>query len=167
MSGPIYPIESPRMQAALIAAVARIPDCCIRLDNGCLIWTRSTNGKGYGEIRILNKKFYVHRLVLWNKLGRDNSILTETTLDTMHSCDDRLCCEEQHISAGTRSDNLKDAADKGRMIVPEPARKLDHGDVETIRRLSLEGHSNREIGKLYDMNPGNVSRIIRGVHYAS
>jgi hypothetical protein len=35
-------------------------------------------------------------------------------MDVMHSCDNRKCCNPDHLSEGTRTENMRDCAAKGR-----------------------------------------------------
>lgn len=81
----------------------------------CDIWEGSKTQAGYGMIGLGSVKngsrgtVYVHRLVWMQDHGH-----IDGSVDVMHSCDTPSCINIEHLSAGTRDDNLKDMARKGR-----------------------------------------------------
>lgn len=81
-------------------------------DDGCWIWTGYTDPKTkYGQIRIGYKLYKVHRFIAYCFYGLD---INNLKLDACHSCDIRNCINPLHIWVGTRGDNFRDAAKKGR-----------------------------------------------------
>lgn len=44
-------------------------------------------------------------------------------------------------------------------------KKLTKREAHRIRQLSRGGYSQREIADIYDINPGTVSRIVRGQYH--
>lgn len=49
---------------------------------------------------------------------------------------------------------------------PENRKKLSEREVKEIRNLARASHmTQREIAECYDVNPGTVSRIVRGVYW--
>jgi hypothetical protein len=74
-----------------------------------------------------------------------------------HHCDNPKCVNPDHLFLGTDSENLIDAATKGRLD-----RKIDSDDVEAIRCLSSEGYSQPKIAKMFSVAQSYVSRIING-----
>ena len=81
----------------------------------CDFWEGSIGKNGYGQIGLgslktnSRGKFYVHRIVYMQNHGH-----VPSSMDIMHSCDNRACINPEHLSAGTRRDNLEDMARKGR-----------------------------------------------------
>lgn len=67
----------------------------------CWLWTGSHNGVGYGEVRINNKKKYVHRLMYENYKGE---IPTGYQID--HLCRVPACCNPGHLEAVTPQENV-------------------------------------------------------------
>lgn len=95
--------------------------------SGCWEWQKSTV-RGYGCIRIDGGYEYTHRLA-WELLkgeipageGAHGTIV-------MHKCDNRLCCNPEHLQLGTQAENLADMARKGRSgnlgrVMPEEQRR--------------------------------------------
>ena len=88
-------------------------------DNDCWEWTGGVNrARGYGAVGIGNNVYMVHRLT-WML---DNCQTIPSGLVVMHNCDNPPCCNPAHLRLGTRSDNSKDAENKGRRT---HERKLD------------------------------------------
>jgi len=74
----------------------------------CVEWTGWT-GRGYGLIRICGKCYRVHRLAWQEKHGP-----IPAGLFVCHRCDNPSCFNVRHLFLGTQSDNMSDAAAKGR-----------------------------------------------------
>ena len=69
---------------------------CERQPNGCLYWQGHRNASGYGRIAVNRRDWTVHRLV-WTLI---HGAIVDG-LVVMHSCDQRRCCEQLHLSLGT------------------------------------------------------------------
>lgn len=87
---------------------------------GCWEFTGATNGNGYGVISRPGDsngvpKYYAHRLSYCLANGLDYDDLPPD-LEILHSCDNRRCCNPQHLSLGTSKDNKQDAIMKNRMF---------------------------------------------------
>jgi len=67
----------------------------------CWLWTRSTNGKGYGQIQKGSQKFLVHRATFERLVGP-----VPDGLELDHLCRVRLCCNPEHLEPVTRKENI-------------------------------------------------------------
>lgn len=114
---------------------ARIKRNVLRdLDTGCWVWQRRVKNSGYGymSIRIPGyeqpRKFLVHRVAheLWNGRIRRGLVIA-------HSCDNRRCCNPEHLSATTIGENTRQWRERGR------ADKRYNVEADTFRPL-LEPH---------------------------
>lgn len=75
----------------------------------CWIWNGARAGNGYGQVNFGNKRQKAHRWIYEQEVGP-----IPVGMDCCHKCDVRLCVRPEHLFVGTRSDNMRDCADKGR-----------------------------------------------------
>jgi hypothetical protein len=103
------------------------------LNNGCKIWTRRKNEKGYGRLRIRNGKMgYANRVALERKLGRPIAM----GMCALHSCDNPPCCNPEHLREGTNTDNMKERQEKGRQSRGEARSLLFRGEKNGSSKLT-------------------------------
>lgn len=82
----------------------------------CTLWTGTTWVNGYPEARVNGKKIRAHRY-LWEWVnGRKLKPWPEEVV--LHTCDNRLCVNPEHLVAGTQKENLADMRRKGRGFTP-------------------------------------------------
>jgi hypothetical protein len=126
----------------------------------CKIWTGCKNQDGYGmrTTKVAGKwrARGVHRLACIEAHGPPPPGKPEA----MHSCDNRACYEPSHLRWGSRLDNMRDAAQKGRMSHGEENNraKLTSEDVREIR-LARGKTCLRELSLRYGVSAQQVSRI--------
>ena len=84
--------------------------------NECMNWTGARFVNGYGQAKINGRKIRVHRFI-WEWLhGRKLEPWPQEVV--MHTCDNRLCINPEHLVVGTQRDNLNDMRSKGRGYFP-------------------------------------------------
>lgn len=102
----------------------------------CDEWEGNINSAGYGTLYVAitsdNKSgcLNAHRLV-WMQ---DNGPIPDGMV-IMHTCDNRLCVNVEHLRLGTQQDNMVDKVVKGRSGVPPRGERCRHGHLwseETI-----------------------------------
>jgi hypothetical protein len=76
----------------------------------------------------------------------------------MHSCDNRLCINPDHISPGTKKQNSEDMANKDRSCWGwrNGARKLNPEQAKEIYALRGQGLSTRDVGHMYGVSGTTV-----------
>ena len=118
----------------------------------CWLWTGFAKD-GYGQWKSRSAHRYSYSIY-------KGSI--PAGLVVMHSCDNRLCVNPDHLSLGTIADNVADAVAKGRMAKGErkPAAKLTERSVIELRRLYGLGNSARALGRQFGVSKTTVMDII-------
>lgn len=89
------------MATAPESLLERIRARVIVTASACWEWQGSTNGNGYGEIRIKQRKHYVHRLTVELTRGP-----IADGMDIDHLCRNRSCCNPDHLEVVTRHVNI-------------------------------------------------------------
>lgn len=126
---------------------------------GCWNWNQAINrGTGYGVKRDADGKTpNAHRAVhimLHGPVGKG--------IEICHTCDNRSCVNPDHLFAGTKSDNMRDAVNKGRMAigVKNSQARLSPSQVKAIRHMYRNGkYLQRELADLFNVTRENISRI--------
>jgi HNH endonuclease len=78
-------------------------------EGDCLVWSGAKFTNGYGQINIKGRPRPVHRIVYEGLVGP-----IPKGLFVLHKCDNKVCCNKDHLFLGTLSDNMKDMMSKGR-----------------------------------------------------
>ena len=122
--------------------------------DSCWKWTGATNGT-YGCIYTHGERLntYAHRV----SYEIHNGEIPDGML-VMHSCDNPLCVNPDHLSVGTYKDNAQDMARKGRASTP--LAKLTPAAVRRIFRKSINGHSKVSLAGDYGVNVATISNIM-------
>jgi HNH endonuclease len=134
--------------------------------NGCIPWlggTTKKNREGYGTINLGNnsrKSDKAHR-VAWELV---NGPIPEK-LQVLHTCDNPICVNAEHLFLGTHDDNMKDKASKGRgASMPgdeNPSVKLTKEDIIEIRNMhKSKKMSYTELSKKYNISDVQIWRIV-------
>lgn len=120
--------------------------------DACWPWTGLLDRDGYGQITIERRVFKTHR-VSW--LIHHGPI--PVSMCVCHACDNRRCCNPEHLFLGTQQENTADRERKGRNA--RTPKKLDAQAVREIRRASIEGHKTAAIAGAYGIS-GRMVRLI-------
>lgn len=127
----------------------------------CWLWTASTAGKGYGQIKVpgTRRQVYAHRLSYELHCG---PVLKG--LAVLHRCDTPRCVNPKHLFLGTKGDNATDMQRKGRHLYGERNAKhrLTEADVHAIFDLLDTGMTQRDIAERFGVGQMTISRIHRG-----
>ena len=136
----------------------------LKRNGDCLEATKSLNSKGYAQATIFKKHYYLHRLVLTNKLGRD----IKPDHCACHSCDNRKCLNPNHLWEGTNDDNSKDMLNKGRHKTKpltgssNGSSKLQESDIAEIKELCSIGFTRRQVASRYGVSYVSINNIVNG-----
>lgn len=116
------------------------------LPNTCWPWLKAVASNGYGKTYI-NKDgedviVQAHRVAFAVYNQQD----IPAGLVIMHSCDNRRCCNPNHLILGTQTDNMRDASAKGRLNVSHPPahnRKTVVGPDGSITSVEMAATTNK------------------------
>lgn len=125
--------------------------------SGCWRWTKSLMVSGYGQATVNRQHVTAHRAAFfiangfWPEVAR-------------HKCDNRWCCNPDHIEDGTLADNARDFAERGTKHRGQDHEwaKLSDAQVIEIRELLANGVRQADIARRYDMAQSTISNIKTG-----
>jgi HNH endonuclease len=132
--------------------VSKVPDA-----NGCLNWTAS-HRNGYGVFGEYKKVHDAHRLA-WKLTHGD----MQPGMYVCHRCDNRSCCNVEHLFLGTPMDNMRDKMAKGRQLRGEQnsLSTLTAQDIVTIRALcDWSGFKQMDVAAEYGVSRSLVCGIV-------
>lgn len=78
-------------------------------ESGCIEWTGYRDPKGYGRYKTQGGEIIAHRVAYAMHYGG-----IPEGMHVLHRCDNRACCNPQHLFVGTAQDNMDDMKAKGR-----------------------------------------------------
>ncbi len=77
---------------------------------GCWLWTGRLGSSGYGQFKVFGEMMSAHRFAYTLYSGP-----IPDGLHILHSCDNKICVNPEHLRAGTRSENIKEAVERGQL----------------------------------------------------
>lgn len=141
--------------------------------NGCWEWRGCTDDYGYGRAKWKGRAVRTHRLSAFLS-GLVDSLKApkdrRASGFVLHRCDNRRCCNPEHLFVGTQTENMLDMYNKGRHPVRrgennEQAR-LSNGQAAYARALYATGKwKQSEIAGLMGVHQTTMSKIINGNAY--
>ena len=149
----------------------------------CWPWQAGRNSFGYGYFRYNGRHLRAHRVAY--QLANNLPVGSDTgSLFVCHRCDNRACCNPAHLFLGTTDDNMRDAANKGRMSQGEEHRRAceltksrgsRHHDalftdsqVAIVRDLYASSNvSQAQLAARYGTTQQTISGIVRYQRYRS
>jgi hypothetical protein len=135
--------------------------------DACWPWTGSRTPNGYGRLQLRSRATgaftptYAHRAALWVATG------DEPRAFVLHSCDNPPCVNPAHLREGTARDNSRDAAARGRMVLPDlrfgtlnRSARLDPDRVRMIRILRAAGTGVTALSRAFGVSTTAVKAIL-------
>lgn len=133
----------------------------------CWPWMGGTSGNGYGKLKLGKRTFGPHVLARW--LATDE---WPGGRFTCHRCDNKPCCNPDHLFLGTALDNMRDMIAKGRdrkahnKGEASGRAKLTEAQVLEIRRLHATGlFTYVELGHRFGVHPVSIRLIVLRINW--
>lgn len=134
-------------------------------DAECWPWTGATTKRGYGMLPAGDRNAGERRNNMAHRISwaLAHGPIPEG-MDVCHSCDNPPCVNPAHLFIGTRADNMRDCARKGRSCKGERngQAKITAADVRDIRRLRAQGEKLLPLARRYGLTEGTVCNIANG-----
>lgn len=131
---------------------------------GCHEWQRSINRGFYASIGYKGATMLVHRASYMAFKGE----IPEGML-VLHSCDNRICINPDHLRIGNQTDNMRDRSERGRCASQRGSKhgraKLNDGDVRQIMQRISNNERDYQIAKHYSVTASNINSIRSGVSW--
>jgi DNA-binding NarL/FixJ family response regulator len=140
----------------------------VKSKNECWPWKGSIEN-GYGRTWINDKGYYAHR-VIFNLANPEMIELKAPTNKKakgflMHLCDNRICCNPNHLQIATLRENNLDMHQKGRVkhkVGGDHHRSVfTNQQIEEIMDLRQDGLTMSMIAKKMNANKSTIKSLIR------
>ena len=128
--------------------------------NECWEWQGGVSTWGYGVINIKGKLRGAHLFSKEIAEGKQKP----KSLDTCHTCDNRICVNPKHLYWGTRQQNIDDAWARDRMPHGEdaPQAKLSESEVVQLREEYAADASIPDLIEKYRIAESTIRGIVLG-----
>lgn len=127
----------------------------VRSPDECWPWLGNLDAQGYGYLVMRGRPWRASRFMYMSRKGP-----LHPELFVLHSCDNPLCVNPDHLRLGTAADNSRDMVTRGRQCAREGEKntqaKLNEGDVRAILASSA---SVSELADMFGVTHGAISMI--------
>lgn len=125
----------------------------------CWLWKGSLKGqKGYGAIKVKDKKIAAHRFSWQLRYGLE----IPKGYFLCHTCDNPQCVNPEHLFLGTPKDNSQDAISKNRMAIgsKNANARLNEEMVISIRKRFDDGETYSSLAKEFGVTWAAIKGIV-------
>lgn len=145
-------------------AIGQFDDCwpwCAAIDRetGYGAFSFSKSARLFLPFEKKGNAIAAHRVAFFLHTGSINP-----ALNICHTCDNRPCCNYDHLFEGTQADNMHDMHDKGRGARGEThgMAKISEAVAKEVSCLRNTGMSGIAVGRRLGLEPAHVSMIYTG-----
>lgn len=123
--------------------------------DGCWYWLGTFLNNGYGIIRLNYAVIGAHRVSYELYKGP-----IPDGLFVLHTCDNKLCVNPNHLYAGTHMQNMMDALERGRF---HPVKGSNHCrakvNEEDVFEIRASEKTTNELAEIYNVTPRAIAQI--------
>ena len=102
----------------------------------CWLWRGGVSTNGYGNFYVSGRLVRAHRYAYETHYGP-----VAPELQVCHRCDNKPCCNPAHLFRGTKSDNMRDCAAKGRNASQRRPWRTTYYQQNVIKTHCPHGHA--------------------------
>ena len=128
-------------------------------DGDCHVWRLAPDSQGYGSFKCRGMRQGAHRASYLLSCGP-----VPVGMFVLHSCDNKMCVNPDHLRVGTTLDNMRDMSERGRSAhgTKHPAAKLTDRHVREIRRRYAAGEiSQLALSEEFGVSQFLISKVVR------
>jgi hypothetical protein len=139
----------------------------VRDENECWNWNRKFRHRGYGRFYFGGAKNA--KTASSSRIAYAISFGDPLGLVVCHKCDNRLCCNPNHLFVGTQGDNMRDMVAKnrsnyiGKKHESHPQARLNKVQVIEIRHRFASGERKAELARQYGVAYMTITCVVRGL----
>lgn len=129
----------------------------INISTGCWEWL-GNQYDGYGRLSYNKSEHYTHRLSYEAFVG-----IIPPYKQILHSCDNPICCNPQHLRIGTNYENVCDRQHRNRHAKGETHgnHKLSEHEILLIRSKYMSGgYTQQELSDEFNCSRSHISNIV-------
>lgn len=127
----------------------------IKGPDDCHDWTASICSNGYGSFCIYSITHSAHRFAWLLTKGE----IPEGKL-VLHRCDNKLCCNPNHLYIGTQGDNIRDREARYSGYLKGRCSSIRKEAVEEMKNMRKNGISFSSIGAKFNISCRYASMIV-------
>lgn len=127
-------------------------------------WVGGKSKNGYGHLWYKGKTLSSHKISYLIHKGE-----VPAGMCVLHSCDTKDCVNPEHLHLGTRADNNRERAERGRNRNQNGEKnngsKLTRKQVLEIRKRHKNGAIQRQLSKEYGVSPCQINLIVKRINW--
>lgn len=122
----------------------------------CWYWTGAVDAYGYGRFSLLQQR-RTHRIAYMLIKGS-----IPDKLFICHTCDNRACCNPNHLYSGTPADNTRDMMERNRWNGNRKLTPIDRANIRAALQKQPEGLI-RRLAYKYNVTRNTIRAIKREI----
>lgn len=125
-----------------------------KMDSGCHEWQSVLHRDGYGKFYYNGNQIPAHRAAYQIYKGEIGGFMV------LHTCDNRLCVNPEHLYLGNAKQNTADMHERGRNVGNT---KYSLDLVNEAKEMYASGMTQQQIANKLGIDQTTISKYVRGV----